>query len=72
MPAVVPFFAKKFAACLGYEYHLKQSSQAMFVMISRRGAVAQSVEHPSKGPGSRCNSTDMGSNHENGSDHAAA
>ena len=29
-----------------------------------RGAVAQSIERPSKGPGSRCNSTDLSSNHE--------
>ena len=28
------------------------------------GTVAQLVEHPSKGPGLWCNSTDMGSNHE--------
>ena len=28
-----------------------------------RGTVAQSVERPSKGPGSRCNSTEVGSKH---------
>ena len=32
-------------------------------VFESRGAVAQSVERPSKGPGSRCNSTDVGSNH---------
>ena len=30
--------------------------------LTSRGAVAQSIKHPSKGPGSRYNSTDVGSN----------
>ena len=30
-------------------------------LATKMGTVAQSVEHPSKGPGSRCNST-VGSN----------
>lgn len=34
-----------------------------------RGAVAHSVEGPSKGPVSRCNSTDVGSNHSEALHH---
>ena len=39
-----------------------QGKMKLFVIFSR-GAVAQSVKRPSKGPGTRCNSTDVGLKH---------
>ena len=43
---------------------LKKSSSVFFIFRSvSDGAVAQAIEHPSKGPWSQCYSTDVGSKH---------
>ena len=45
-----------------YQQDMKRGPLIYLLMICR-SAVAQLVEHPSKGPRSQYNSTDVGSNH---------